>query len=88
LGALWMQRDAATGSTDVIYRNGVETTVADPVTPPTPVAPTAPTAPAAPAPADDGGCTTAKGPVPFDPVLLMLAALGLTGLALRRVRRG
>jgi hypothetical protein len=85
LGALWMQRDAATGSTDVIYRNGVETTVADPVTPPTPVAPTAP---AAPAPAGDGGCTTAKRPVPFDPVLLMLAALGLTGLALRRVRRG
>lgn len=30
LGALWMQRDAMTGTVDVIYRNGVEATVVDP----------------------------------------------------------
>ena len=30
LGALWMQRDATTGTVDVIYRNGVEDHVADP----------------------------------------------------------
>lgn len=30
LGALWMQRDAGTGTVDVVYRNGAVTTVADP----------------------------------------------------------
>lgn len=30
LGALWMQRDATAGTVDVVYRNGNETTVADP----------------------------------------------------------
>jgi hypothetical protein len=30
LGALWMQRDAATGAVDVVYRNGSKSTVADP----------------------------------------------------------
>lgn len=30
LGALWMQKNAVAGTTDVVYRNGSETTVADP----------------------------------------------------------
>ena len=30
LGALWMQRDVVTGTTDVVYRNGSQTTVPDP----------------------------------------------------------
>lgn len=30
LGALWMQKDAVAGTTDVVYRNGNEATVADP----------------------------------------------------------
>lgn len=30
LGALWMQRDATTGTVDVVYRNGSQVTVADP----------------------------------------------------------
>jgi Domain of unknown function DUF11 len=34
-----------------------------------------------------GGCTTANGPGPFDPVLPLLAALGFAGLGLRRLRR-
>ncbi len=39
-------------------------------------------------PADGGGgCATVGGKVPFDPVLPALAALGLIGLGLRRLRR-
>lgn len=34
-----------------------------------------------------GGCTTADGEAPFDPMLPLLAALGLAGWGLRRVRR-
>ena len=34
-----------------------------------------------------GGCTTANGDAPFDPALPLLAALGLMGLGLRRLRR-
>lgn len=39
---------------------------------------------------DDGpfGCTMSSGKTPFDPTLLLLAGLGLAGIALRRVRRG
>ena len=73
LGALWMQRNSTTSAIDVIYRNGTETTVADPVTPV--------------ASSGGGGCSTANGNVPFDPVLPVLAALGLVGLGLRRVRQ-
>lgn len=36
---------------------------------------------------NDGGCTAATGQAPFDPVLPLLAALGLVGLCLRRLRR-
>ncbi len=73
LGALWMQRDAIANTTDVVYRNGTQTTVPDPVTPV--------------ASSGGGGCSTANGEVPFDPVLPALAALGLIGLGLRRVRQ-
>ncbi|MCM5570147.1 choice-of-anchor O protein [Burkholderiaceae bacterium FT117] len=38
-------------------------------------------------PPADGGCTMSTGKAPFDPSLLLLAALGLGGIALRRVRR-
>lgn len=40
-----------------------------------------------PLPPDDqgGGCTMARGQSPFDPVLPLLAGLGVAGLALRRV---
>jgi len=72
LGALWMQRDSTTGAVDVIYRNGAETTAPDPV---------------APAVSSGGGCSTATGNVPIDPVLPALAVLGLIGLGLRRVRQ-
>lgn len=34
-----------------------------------------------------GGCAVASGGKPFDPVLPALAALGLIGLGLRRLRR-
>ena len=34
-----------------------------------------------------GGCTTAPGEAPFDPVLPLLAAAGLAGLGVRRLRR-
>jgi hypothetical protein len=34
-----------------------------------------------------GGCAAANGSAPFDPVLWVLAALGLTGLGVRRLRR-
>ncbi len=45
----------------------------------------APVAPAA--SSGGGGCTTAPGNAPFDPVLPLLAALGLAGWGLRRLRR-
>ena len=41
----------------------------------------------APQPYDGGGCSTAGAGGPLDPVLPMLAGLGLLGLALRRVAR-
>jgi hypothetical protein len=89
MGALWMQRDVIANTTDVVYRNGLETTVVPPVDPVTPVVPVVPVAPVAPAASDSGGgCTAAEGNAPFDPVLPALAALGLIGLALRRARRG
>jgi hypothetical protein len=73
LGALWMEKNGT--ATDVMYRNGVET-----------VAPDAPVAPAATS-GGGGGCTLAAGEAPFDPVLPMLAALGLIGFGLRYFRR-
>lgn len=74
LGALWMEKNGT--ATDVMYRNGVEA-----------VAPDAPVALAAPSSSGGGGCTLAAGEAPFDPVLPMLAALGLVGFGLRYFRR-
>jgi uncharacterized protein (TIGR03382 family) len=37
---------------------------------------------------DGGGCSAATGDRPVDPVLPLLAALGLIGWGLRRARRG
>ncbi|MDO9164719.1 MAG: choice-of-anchor O protein [Rhodoferax sp.] len=74
LGALWMQKSGT--ATDVIYRNGTEGTVPDPVVPPVQTSTSS-----------SGGCTTATGQAPFDPMLPALAALGLIGLGLRRARR-
>jgi MYXO-CTERM domain-containing protein len=100
LGALWMQSDAAVTMIDVVYRNGAQVTVADPVVPPvttvppTTTVPTVPPATTAPPATDEyvytgsgGGCATATGEMPFDPVLPLLAALGLAGLGVRRLRR-
>lgn len=73
LGALWMQSDAAVTAIDVLYRNGIEGTVPDPVVPVSS--------------GSGRGCTTANGDMPFDPVLPLLAAGGLASLMLRRQRR-
>jgi len=71
MGALWMQRDATTGATDVGYRNGTETTVPDPVV----------------RGSSSSGCSSANGRVSFDPTLPALAVLGLIGALVRRGRR-
>ena len=46
-----------------------------------------PVVPVTPIASSGGGCTAGTGQAPFDPVLPMLAALGLVGLGLRRLRR-
>lgn len=74
MGALWMERDATSGAIDVMYRNGTQVD--------------APPAPVLSSGGGDGGCTVASGDTPFDPVLPALAAMGLIGLGLRRLRRG
>lgn len=43
--------------------------------------------PVAPAASGGGGCTAASGDAPFDPMLPLLAAAGLAGLGVRRLRR-
>ncbi len=93
LGALWMQRDATANTTDVVYRNGMQVTVADPVVPPATEAPT----PLEGYSSGGGGCAAAPGD-PFDPVLPRPGGpltrcchcwrpLGLAGLGVRRLRR-
>ncbi len=73
---MWNQAEINTGITKAEYASGTVTvtTTTDPVTPPT-------------SGGDGGGCTMSTGKAPFDPSLLLLAALGLGGIALRRVRR-
>ncbi|MDO9165754.1 MAG: JDVT-CTERM domain-containing protein, partial [Rhodoferax sp.] len=54
-------------------------------TTPTPLV--VPTAAPATSSSSGGGCTTATGQAPFDPMLPLLAALGVIGLGVRRLRR-
>jgi hypothetical protein len=75
--AVWNQKNLTTLATVAEYTSGDVTEVAD-----------APVAIAATAAASGGGgCSSATGHVPFDPVLWVLAALGLTGLGVRRLRK-
>ena len=78
-----MQRDATANTTDVVYRNGMQVTVADPVVPPAAEAPT----PLEGYSSGGGGCAAAPSGAPFDPVLPLLAVLGLAGLGVRRLRK-
>jgi hypothetical protein len=72
LGALWMEHDVALGTTDVMYRNGIED-----VAPPPP----------APSGGGGGGCAIG-GDGRFDPMLpaLLVAGMGLFGW--RRYKSG
>jgi hypothetical protein len=72
LGALWMEHDVALGTTDVMYRNGIED-----VAPPPP----------APSGGGGGGCAIG-GDGRFDPMLpaLLVAGMGLFGW--RRFKSG
>ena len=77
--AMWNQSNPTDGTTAAEYASGTWTLVDVPVPPPPP--------------SDDGGdgnsfgCSMSDGKTPFDPTLLLLAALGLAGIGLRRVRR-
>jgi len=83
--SVWNQKNATTGATVAEYVSGDVAQDADPVAPPDA---TADPAVLATATADSGGgCAAANGNAPFDPVLWVLAALGLTGLGVRRLRR-
>jgi len=73
LGALWMEHDVALGTTDVMYRNGIED-----VAPPPPPAPSS---------GGGGGCATG-GDGRFDPTLPALLAAGLGFFGWRRSRAG
>ena len=72
--SVWNQKNLTTNATVAEYVSGNVAQVADPVPPPA-------------ADGGGGGCATASGNAPFDPVLPVLAALGLIGLGLRRLRR-
>ena len=72
--SVWNQKNLTTNATVAEYVSGNVAQVADPVPPPA-------------ADGGGGGCATASGNAPFDPVLPVLAALGLIGLGLRRMRR-
>jgi hypothetical protein len=68
--------NTTTGVANANYVSGSVAQVADPVTPPAPVATD-----------DGGGCSAATGQRPVDPVLPLLASLGLLGWGLRRARQ-
>ncbi len=72
--SVWNQKNLTTGATVAEYVSGDVAQVTDPVTPPTTTS-------------DGGGCSAATGERPVDPVLPLLASLGLMGWALRRLRR-
>ena len=69
---MWNQANATTSETAAEYASGSWTLVDVPTPPST---------------GGGGGCAVAGGDKPFDPVLPALAALGLIGLGLRRLRR-
>lgn len=83
VGALWMQEQTVGNAqtNDVMFASAVPVALLAPdvVAPATPVN----------AAADGGGgCSSASGTALFDPLLLLLAALGAVGLRLRRVQKG
>lgn len=69
--SVWNQKNLTTGATVAEYVSGDVAQVTDPVTPPT-------------TDGDGGGCSAANGQRPVDPVLPLLASLGLLGWGLRR----
>ncbi len=71
----------------VVLPDPIEEIMAELTNPPLVVA-VAPVEPVVPLATDGGGgCTTAPGEAPFDPMLPLLAAVGLAGLGVRRLRR-
>ena len=70
-----------TGSGTVVDNNTPIVVTPDPVDAVPVLAPVAPAATSS-----SGGCTTATGNAPFDPMLPLLAALGVIGLGVRRLR--
>lgn len=82
LYAVWAQEAASSGHTAefarVWYTDQNFTTTTPPVVAPPPAPTTS---------SDGGGCSAATGNRPVDPVLPLLAALGLIGWGLRRARR-
>ncbi len=73
--SVWAQKNLTTSTTTAQYTSGDVTQSADP-------------APVVSSGGGGGGCTMATGGAPIDPVLPALAALGLIGLGVRRLRRG
>jgi hypothetical protein len=80
LYAVWAQEATSSGHTAefarVWYSDTNFTTTTPPVVPPTPATTS-----------DGGGCSAVSGKRPVDPVLPLLATLGLIGWGLRRARR-
>lgn len=74
VAALWMQAQD-NGNKDVMFAVATPVTVPDPVVPAT-----------ATEGGGGGGCAAAGGNAPFDPLLPVLAVLGLMGLGVRRWR--
>lgn len=82
LYAVWAQEDGGVHTAEfarVWYSDANFSTTTPPVVPPV-TPPTTTTS-------DGGGCSAATGERPVDPVLPLLAALGLIGWGLRRARR-
>jgi len=81
VGVLWMQEQTLGNdlTKDAMFATAVPATL---LVPAIPVISTGTSTGSA-----SGGCNTAAGPAPFDPLLPMLAALGLIGLGVRRLRR-
>jgi MYXO-CTERM domain-containing protein len=78
---------AATVSGDVVETDAADNAATATVTVSATVAPTDGTVVSGDDGSSWGGCAAATGQMPFDPVLPLLAALGLAGLGVRRLRR-